>query len=79
MTIEMSIGMTVRRKIIGISKPRDMREGLETIMKMHMKTGTARIITELATKTKVGINIDRCRDDSYNLGGGRSGRDTLCI
>ena len=43
MTIEMSTEMTIRRKIIGISKTRDMREGLEITMKMLMKTGTARI------------------------------------
>ena len=46
MTIEMSIGMTVRRKIIEISKTRDMREGLKTII----KTGAAGI--------KIGINIE---------------------
>ena len=42
--------MSIRRKIIGISKTRDMREGLEITMKMLMKTGTARI--------KIGINIE---------------------
>ena len=49
MTKEISIGMTVRRKIIGILKTRDMTEGLKTII----KTGTARIIIEIATKTKI--------------------------
>ena len=33
MTIEMSIGLTVGRKIIGISKTRDMKEGLKTIIR----------------------------------------------
>ena len=50
MTIEMSIEMTKRRIIVGISKTGDMREGLEITMKMLMKTGTARI--------KIGINIE---------------------
>ena len=50
MTIEMSIEMILRRKIVGISRTRDMREGLEITMKMLMKTGTARI--------KIGINIE---------------------
>ena len=34
--------------IVGILKTRDMREGLKTII----KTGTARIIIEIVTKTK---------------------------
>ena len=50
MTIEMCIEMSIRRKIVGISKPRNMRECLEITMKMLMKTGTARI--------KIGINIE---------------------
>ena len=50
LTIEMSIEMTIRRKIIEISKMRDMREGLEITMKTHMKTSMARI--------KKGINIE---------------------
>ena len=41
--------MSIRRKIIGISKTRDMGEGLEITMKMLMKTDTVRI--------KIGINI----------------------
>ena len=54
LTIEMSIGMTVGRKIIGISKTRDMREGLNTII----KTGTARIIIEIVTKIKISTKAD---------------------
>ena len=57
-TTEMTIEMSIRRKIIGISKTRDMREGLEIIMKMHMKTGTTRIIIELATKTKIRMDTE---------------------
>ena len=63
MTIEMSIGITVRRKIIGILKTRDMREGLKTII----KTGTARIIIEIVTKNKNKYqNKDQYKNDSYD-------------
>ena len=50
--------MTIENKITGISKTRDIRESIEIVMKTHMKTGTTRIIIELATKTKIGINIE---------------------
>ena len=52
--------MTIEKKIIGKIKIGNMRERIEIIMKTHMKTGTARIIIELAIKTKIGINIERC-------------------
>ena len=42
--------MTIRRKIIGILKTRDIREGLE----ITMKTGTARI--------RIGINMETDTD-----------------
>ena len=47
----MTTEMTVEKKIIGISKNRN----IEIIMKTHMKTGTARIILEIVTKTKIEI------------------------
>ena len=55
MTIEGTIDMTMERKIIGISKTRNIRESIEIIMKTHMKTGKTRIITEIVTKTKIEI------------------------
>ena len=55
MTIEMTTEMTVEKKIIGISKTRNIRESIEIIMKTHMKTGTTRIIIEIVTKTKIEI------------------------
>ena len=55
MTIEMTTEMTVEKKIIGISKTRNIRESIEIVMKTHMKTGTTRIIIEIVTKTKVEI------------------------
>ena len=47
--------MTVEKKIIGISKTRNIRESTEIIMKTHMKTGTTRGIIEIVTKTKIEI------------------------
>ena len=35
MTIEMTTEMTVEKKIIGISKNRNIRESIEIIMKTH--------------------------------------------
>ena len=49
-TTKMTIEMSIRRKILGISKTREMRVHLEITIKMLMKTGTARI--------KLGINIE---------------------
>ena len=46
--------MTIEKKIIEILKTRDMQENIKIIM----KTDTTRMIIELATKTKIGINID---------------------
>ena len=40
MTIEMTTEMTVEKKVIGISKTRNIRENIEIIIKTHMKTGT---------------------------------------
>ena len=72
MTIEMTTEMTLEKKIIGISKNRNIRESIEIIMKTHMKTGT-RIIIEIVTKTKIEIkNKDQHRDDSYDQIRGRS-------
>ena len=51
----MTTEMTVKKKIIGISKTRNMRESTEIIMKTHMKTGTTRMIIEIVTKTKIEI------------------------
>ena len=55
MTIEMTTEITVEKKIIGLSKTRNIREGIEIIMKTHLKTGTTRIIIEIVTKTKIEI------------------------
>ena len=38
-TIKMTIEMIIEKKIIGISKTRDMRESIETIMQTSVKTG----------------------------------------
>ena len=53
----MTTEMTVEKKIIGISKIRNIRESIEIIMKTHMKTGTTRRIIEIVTKTKIEIKI----------------------
>ena len=45
--------MAVEKKIIGISKTRNIRESIEIIMKTYMKTGTTRRIIEKVTKTKI--------------------------
>ena len=55
MTIEMTTEMTVEKKIIGISKTRNITESIEIIMKTHIKTGTTRMIIEIVTKTKIEI------------------------
>ena len=57
MTIEMTTEMTIEKKIIGMSKTRNIRESIEIIMKTHMKTGTTRIIIEIVTKIKIEIKI----------------------
>ena len=54
-TIKMIIEMTIEKKIIGISKTRNIRESIEIVMKTHMKTGITRIIIEIVTKTKIEI------------------------
>ena len=38
MIIEMTTEMTVEKKIIGVSKTRNIRESIEILMKTHMKT-----------------------------------------
>ena len=58
MTIEMTTEMTVEKKIIGILKNRNIRESIETIMKIHMKTGTTRIIIEIVIKTNIVIETN---------------------
>ena len=58
MTIEMTTKMTVEKKIIGISKTRNIRESIEIIMKTHMKKDTTRIIIGLVTRTKIGIKTE---------------------
>ena len=50
-TIKMIIEMTIEKKIIGISKTRDVRENIKIIIK-------TRITTELATETGIGAKID---------------------
>ena len=52
---DMTIEMTVEKKIIGILKNRNIRESIEIITKTHMKTGTTKIIIEIVTKTKIEI------------------------
>ena len=52
---ETTIEMTIEKKIIGISKTRNIRENIEIIMKTYTKTGTTRIIIEIVTKTKIEI------------------------
>ena len=54
MTTEMIIEMTIEKKIIGISKTRDIRENIKIIIKTHM----TRITIELATETRIGAKID---------------------
>ena len=58
MTIEMTTEMTVEKKIMGISKNRNIRESTEIIMKIYMKTGTTRIIIEIVIKTKIVIETN---------------------
>ena len=55
MITETTIEMTIEKKIIGILKNRNIRESIEIIMKIHMKTGTTRIIIEIVIKTKIVI------------------------
>ena len=57
MTIEMTAQMTIEKKIIGISKTRNIRESIEIIIKIHMKTDTIRIIIGIVTRTKIEIKI----------------------
>ena len=58
MTTEITIEMTIEKKIIGILKNRNIRESIELIMKIHMKTGTTRIIIEIVIKTKIVIETN---------------------
>ena len=68
MTTEMTTEMAVEKKIIGISKTRNIRESTEIIMRTHMKTGTTRKMIEIVTKTKIEIKTD----DNYDKIRGRS-------
>ena len=56
MTIEMTAEMTVEKKIIGISKTRNIGESIKIIMKTHMKTGTL-TIAALPKKIVIETNI----------------------
>ena len=72
-TMERTIEMVIEKKIIGISKTRDIRENIKIIMKTYM----TRIIIELATKTGIEAKIrdqnkDQYRDDSYDKTRSRS-------
>ena len=58
MITETTIEMTIEKKIIGILKNRYIRESIEIIMKIHMKTGTTRIIIEIVIKTKIVIETN---------------------
>ena len=51
MTTEMIIETTIEKKIIGISKTRNIRENIKIIIKI-------RIIIELPTKTGIGAKIE---------------------
>ena len=55
MTIEMTTEMTVEKKIIGISKTRNIIESIEIIKKTHMKTDTTKIVIGIVTRTKIEI------------------------
>ena len=46
--------MTIEKKIIGISKTRDIRENIKIIIKTHM----TRITIELAMETRIGAKRD---------------------
>ena len=46
--------MTIEKKIIGISKNRDIRENIKIII----KTPTTRVTIELAMETRIGAKID---------------------
>ena len=58
LTMEMTTEMTVEKKIIEISKIRSIKESIEIIMKIHIKTGTTRIIIEIVIKTKIVIETN---------------------
>ena len=58
MITETTIAMTIEKKIIGILKNSNMRESIEIIMKIYMKTGTTRIIIEIVIKTKIVIETN---------------------
>ena len=51
MPTEMIIEMTIEKRIIGISKTRDIRENLKIIIK-------TRITIDLAMETRIGAKID---------------------
>ena len=53
-TIEMIIEMTIEKKIIGISKNRDIRENIKIVI----KTPTTRVTIELAMETRIGAKIN---------------------
>ena len=49
-----TIKLTIEKKIIGISKNRDIRENIKIIIKTH----TTRITIELAMETRIGAKIN---------------------
>ena len=53
-TIKMITEMTIEKKLIGISKTRNIRENIEIIIKTNM----TRITIELAMETRIGAKID---------------------
>ena len=52
--IETTLKMTIEKKIIGISKTRDIREDIKIIIKTH----TVRINIELTKEARIGAKID---------------------
>ena len=57
LTKEMSIEVTIRRKIIGISRIRDIRKGIKTNIKTHMTRVTIEIITKIKTEAETDIEV----------------------
>ena len=53
-TIKMIIEMNKEKKIIGISKTKDIKENIKIIIKTHM----TRITIESATETRIEAKID---------------------
>ena len=56
-TTKMTIEMSIRRKIIGISKIRDIKKSIKTITKTHMTRITIEIVTKIKTKAETNIEM----------------------